>query len=313
MQNQHIRKATSNDINALQNIWSIVFDYTDMALFFESFYAPELTLVYEKENKIIAMGFLLPVGNLLLKQDDCVPCAMIYAVATLPESRGLGAGSSISAMLIELAQAQGYTAVVLQPADDDLFGFYSKHTKMREWFYGTEYITSPNEADFARVPNNLDDIKSERISTAEYIKIRETLLADIPHIKYNFNTVDHQKKLCDLYGGGLYKFTTSHGDACAVIERQSDELVCVKELLCPKISDLETIQTVYNRIISNIAFNYPATQYIIRTPINNELTVALNSESVIIKKRFGMLTLTNDKQYEIHNKNALPWYGLAFD
>jgi hypothetical protein len=257
------------------------------------------------------MGFLLPIGDLITDNDSNIPCAMIYGVATLPEYRGFGCGGAISNALIELANKIGYPTVVLCPANDGLFDFYAKKTQMREWFYISEQtLTAPFEKTY---------LKSIEISVSEYLRLRISLLKNISSIEYNHQVLEYQKKICQLYGGGLYKFELSNGVAIAVVERQSDELICIKELLMPWELLIPLDEQNYNlqeyiiNICSAIYAKYPAKEYIIRTP---ELIGNVNKNDEIVtnlNKRFAMLSLSVNTKVTENTTVALPWYGLAYD
>ena len=306
MPKHNIRTPDSNDLEELHTIWSTVFDDSDRALFFNFFYNPKLSVICEFENKIAAMGFLIPVGDLIAAQGENIPCAMIYAVATLPEFRGFGFGGAVSRELINIAHDNSSPAVVLYPANDSLFDFYSKNTSMREWFYGIEY-------NYLRPFPDFGNIEYEIISIKEYMFLRENLLNDIPHIKYNHNIVEYQSKLCELFGGGLYRFKTPLGDACAVVDQQSDFTIGVKELLIPNELNPVTRQDLILKTVSTIAKKFPERKYIVRTPEFHSLNNGRECKCKDAKKRYGMLSLSHDIYLDEKNKTTPPWYGLAFD
>ena len=306
MPKHNIRTPNPNDLKELHSIWSTVFGNTDKALFFNFFYKPELSIIAEHEGNVVAMGFLLPVGDLITGCGEKIPCSMIYAMATLPDFRGFGFGGTISDGLINLARKTNCPAVILYPADDSLFNYYNKHTDMREWFYGTEY-------KIATKLHKQESTESSIISVNEYMSLRENLLSDICHIKYDHQVLEYQSKLCDLYGGGLYCYKTPSGNASVVVERQSNELVIIKELLMSKTLDLEKSSYVILNIASDIALKFPASEYIIRTPALNYADNTFITNMTITKKRYGMLSYPDDIDLLKNEKIAFPWYGLAFD
>ena len=295
-----------NDLGQLHTIWNTVFDIKDAELFFSNLYNPELTIVADLDSTIIAMGFLLPVGDLVTGNNNDIPCAMIYGVATLPEYRGIGCGGAVSNELIKLANTNGYPAVVLCPANDGLFDFYSKKTSMLEWFYINEYIlTFPfKESDY---------IKSEEITTEEYLLLRESLLKNIPHIMYDQQVFDYQMKICDVYGGGILRFDLKPGNACAVVERQTNKLIIIKELLLPIDLNLQNHSDIITDITYDIFKKFPAKRYIIRTP-GLRYNVNNTDENVTnLNKRFATLSLSVNTKVTENTNFALPWYGMAFD
>ena len=70
-------------------------------------------------------------------------------------------------------------------------------------------------------------------SPAEYGRVREELLKDIPHIAYPEDALAYQAGCCALGDGGLFVGDTPAGPVCLCAERADDELVIVKELLGP--------------------------------------------------------------------------------
>ena len=292
------RKAIPSDLDELYNIWNVTFgdSYAEIGLCLDYFFDYELSHVIECENKVVAMGILLPVGELVIGDKGNIPCAMIYAVATLSEYRGYGFGSIISRELISTAREIGYPAVVLCPANDKLFDFYGKSTDMIEKFYLTEY-------SFSAPINSNKHFELHKISASEYITLRENLLNNIAHIKYNLNTLEYQSNVCDVFGGGLYQINTSLGIACAVVESESDDLIHIKELLFSNyIQSSDNHLSQLQNIASDFLLEFFAKECKIRMPVING-----------VKKRFAMLALPNDLQQDTCIETAPAWYGLAFD
>lgn len=303
-----LRKAKASDLDALYSIWSVSFDSLGAAIFFDSFFNYELSHVVECENEVVAMGYLLPVGELIISSGSSIPCAMIYAVATLSEYRSHGFGSAISKELINTARKSGYPAVVLCPANDKLFDFYSNNTEMKEWFYATEYT-------FKAPSTGHKHSQFKKISATDYMILRERFLTSIAHIKLNLRAIEYQSKLCSILGGGIYQVETSLGMACAVVERQSDDLIHIKELIfSDNMQNSNSHQNQLQNIASDFLLEFPAKECKIRTPAMNE-TDNISSANVTNKStgKFAMLALPHDLQKETNNKTTSPWYGLAFD
>jgi hypothetical protein len=216
---------------------------------------------------------------------------MIYGVAVLPEHRKLGVGSAIVRDLISAGYESGFDTIVLSPADDSLFQYYSSHTGFTDWFYVNEHkltAISPSE----------NNIGLTRISAVEYNLLRESLLAGVPHISFNDNALSYQDLLNDRSGGGLFKVATAKGIACAVVERQNESTVRIPELISSGCSDTD--------VLSAIATLFPADEYIFRTP-------SQGSENSLERRRFGMLSMPAGCKDALHIENIDPWFGLAFD
>ena len=299
MNNIITRNPHKNESAALRDIWETAFGTAGMESFLSCFFDPELCMIAEVDNSPAAAGYLVPYGDLLCTvcSSDTIPCAMIYAVATMPEHRGKGLGTSVVNALIGRAHETGYPAVVLCPLDDGLFGYYGSRSELSDHFYVSELV--------------LKDIPSkpvcglpvpERINATIYNDIREEFLKDIVHIKHDLRIVEYQELLCSELGGGLYRI----GDSCAIIERQNESTVWVKEFLSPlpKSGDMTSNDAV-EKIMSVISGLFPAREYMIRFP------------SYIDKgRRFGMLAQKDaigGNIQKINEAEYSPWYGIAFD
>ena len=274
-----------------RDIWNAVFGSVGMEAFFLHFFSPGLCVTAEYGGTPAAMGYLVPFGELMLNTKP-IPCSMIFSVATLQEFRGKGLGTAVVRRLVELSRELGFQVVVLCPSEDDLFEYYSTRTELSDYFY-------VNETVFTNIPKTAETVLPTTVSVSEYKCIREYLLKDIVYIKHDIRTIEYQYELCKELGGGLFQV----GDSCAVVERQSDSEVWVKELLTPdrKVKDLASDPTV-KQVMASIAHLFPAEKYIIRSPANDD-----NG------RRFGMLAFSDSDHSGQDSSDFKPWYGVAFD
>jgi len=280
-----LRSPSAGEKPQLHNIWDTVFGSIGKDSFFDCFYNEDLCVLAEFEGAAAAVGYLIPTGE-LVHGSISVPCAMIYSVATLPMYRGMGLGTAVVRELIRSANKLGFPAVVLCPTNDDLFGFYSTRTGMRDFFYIAEraFKRGPAGGD----PAALKALKE--IPANEYLRLREDLLAGSVHIKQDIKSLEYQVMLCNELGGGLFRF----GDSCAAVELREDGGVCIKELLTsgPDADDF----------VSAIAARFPADEYTARFPSD------INGG-----RRFGMLDLQDEVFGDLSKITPAPWYGMAFD
>ena len=224
-----------------------------MQAFFYNLFTPDRCCAVIEGDAPVAAGYLIPAGNLVVEAHK-TPCAMIYAVASLPEHRNRGYGTTVVRELITVAHSDGYPAVVLCPSDDSLFEFYSVRAGFRDWFYLSEQRfdgftnTCPRDnrrCETLRPATRQKKLNSEVFPPAnhisrlhetgpgEYSLLREKLLSGIPHIEYDQCMLSYQSVICREYGGGLFKIETDYGTSCAVVEAPPDGPVAVKELLSP--------------------------------------------------------------------------------
>ena len=293
-----------DDESALRHVWKTVFDGDDEDAFFRNLYNPEMCSAVYHNSTLSASGYLLPAGYIIHGETAApcpasktraapVPVAMIYAVATLPEFRGLGYGTAIVRDLISKGRAAGYPAIVLCPAEDGLFEYYAAHTEFRDWFYVSEHRSKKPAKNSGR--STLTEIQ-----TGEYILLREDLLKGTPHIDIDPHLLAYQSLLCSEFGGGLFRADSDEGVACAVVELCSGNVVQVHELLGAKENTADDF--------SAIADLFPAEEYIIRTP-----AVSAAGSRDIPSRRFGMLAAPPGIINAASNAYPLPWYGLAFE
>ncbi|MDR0916837.1 MAG: GNAT family N-acetyltransferase, partial [Oscillospiraceae bacterium] len=181
-------ETVNRDVTALKLLWRSVFHDDDATIdaFFDEWYAPELCAAVG-ESELAAMGFLMPIGDLVQPNKPDLPCAMIYAVATALEFRGRGYGSEVTRGLLKLADECGFGAAILHPADGGLFAFYERcglHTSFFEFD-----VTLPRDAPLVKV------------TPSEYRERREVLLADIPHIAFSVRALEYAER--SFGAGGL--------------------------------------------------------------------------------------------------------------
>jgi hypothetical protein len=138
------------------------------------------------------------------------------------------------------------------------------------------------------------------VTAFDYETIREKLLKGSVHIKHDNCTLEYQTLLCKEFGGGLYQI----GDACAVVERQQDGAIWVKELLTPDdpLYSGRGSSSAYNDAMAAIMDKFASHEYVLRTPSLNQTGC-----------RFGMLAAPEKLMDAINKTGIAPWFGMAFD
>ena len=277
-----------NELCILYNIWKTVFGESGMDAFFRHYYSPQMCIVAEHDSKPAAAGYLVPFGDFVYS-GETLPCGMIYSIATLPEYRGKGLGAAVVNRLISLAFENDYPVVVLCPSESGLYKYYESKTKMKEFFYANEIIIKSKD-----IQTNLNTEVLNKLSGTEYKNRRDMLLTGKTHISQNIKTFEYQSLLNKEVGGGFY----SLDDCLILIERESNKTVHIKELLTT--AHEYNMQTII-KIIASIKKDFPADEYIIRFPTNNQKN-----------NKFGML-ISRDENIIINTHDLLPWYGIPFD
>jgi len=287
-----IRIPTEGDLSELRHIWETVFGTPDDKLFFEHLYDAKLSAVAIADSQVAASAYLIPCG-IIESKEGSVPCAMIYGVAALPEYRGRGYGTAVVQYLISTGREAGYPAIVLCPAQDSLFGYYSARTELREWFY-------INEQRYEKPQGGAKRVNLAEISAAEYTLLRNSRLSDVPHINMDLRAITYQSILCREFGGGLFRADSGEGVSCAAVETTEGDSVYVKELLGPESCNAD--------VISAIAEKFTANEYYIRTP--HYITDSIVPKST---RRFAMLAAPASFFDADGMSKTPPWYGMAFD
>lgn len=294
MKNTLIRCPRNDELPALLHIWESAFGDDDMDAFF-AFYADSCRRAAVVDDTPVAAGYLLHAGNLIC-DGQATPCAMIYAVAVLPEFRNRGLGAGIVSELISAGREAGYPAIVLCPSEDSLFEFYGSRAGFHDWFSIVERALA--------CPSPLDPQPGLcEISPEEYCSLREDLLCRTPHIETDVRALSYQSLLCRQHGGGLFRIDAPDGVSCAVIERQPGGTVWVKELLTPEVIVTDSALSI---ALSALAPVFPASEYIVRT-------LAVQNDARPGSRRFGMLAAANELISHEYAGNAAPWFGMAFD
>ena len=121
-----IRRSRLEDGAALREIWNASFpgDEAFADWFLASVWAPDNALVWEDVGRPRAMLHLVPMD--VRAGGRAVPAAYVYAVATLPESRGRGAAAALLEEAAELSRDRGAKLLILVPQSERLFEYYRR-------------------------------------------------------------------------------------------------------------------------------------------------------------------------------------------
>lgn len=291
-----LRPAENHDEPTLKRMWKTVFKDSDdnISRFFSTWFSPELTVVIDNGIQPVSAAYILPVGNLVLQDCERINCAMIYAIATRPESRRIGYGEAVTKEAARIAAQKGFPAVVLKPENDSLFEFYLKHTSFKEYFDVFETEFTAGELTLIDSSYTMSPAAPE-----EYRWLRGKLLRGCTYIEMDERSLSYLQYLCASSGGGMYALSRDGKKVgCAAIE-QDHTSVNVKELLLDSGCQLAAAVSAVSRI-------FPADKYYVRSPFG--CRGAKTSEL----KRFGMLMPVMGRT-EMTFTQEVKWYGPAFD
>jgi GNAT superfamily N-acetyltransferase len=273
-------------------MWASSFEDSagDISDFFEHFGDRITSVVAETEltGGICAAGHIVPAGRLVSPNSTGAPCAMLYAVAARPDLRGRGYGAAVTRALALRARELGFSAVVLRPASDGLFEYYSGRAGFRDYFYASERVFRASDA--ARAPK----ARARPVTSAQYRSLRERLLGGVTHIEMDGAAVAYQELLCARSGGGLFaiRIGGAADDACAAVELEPGGRPAAKEFL--------TGAADAKLCAASLASVFGAAEITARSPAQKR-SPAL---------RFGMIYGPGGAASEVAPAG---WYGPAFD
>ena len=208
------QKTHSDDIPELTRLWKQAFGDSDedIARFFRDLFPAATGFAARDGEKIAAMCFALP--QQLSCGDTVLSAAYLYAVATDEGYRGQGLCRTLLAFAEKELKKRGADAVLLVPADEGLAAMYE-----RLGYHGPARIRKPSEAKEALGT-------AESVRPVEYAGLRETLLWDVPHVRYGKQLLEYEAGEAQLYALRLGAMP-----GCAAAVRQDDGTIRVDELL----------------------------------------------------------------------------------
>lgn len=227
---EQIGKANANDQPQLHRLWETVFgDPPEVVQAFFDRFPPEISgWVLRIGETICSAAYLIP-GNWYLSQQEMLPAAYVYAVATNPSMRKKGYAGKLLQAIAAFAEERNLL-LYTRPAERSLFPWY-KSTMCA----GNVSFLKNKYFEFG---TTLDALPCQRITAMEYGAMRERLLSSQPHLVLSENFLHLQ----EIYSDGFY----SVGDGCCCIIKGKDEIQ-IPELL---ISDCQTegaVQTLISK------------------------------------------------------------------
>lgn len=248
-----------DDYPDLVSLWQTVFgDKTEIIDFFLNNSVWEGDIYAEKINGRIVSAFYL-VDALLVKGNEKKRVKYLYAAATLPEFRKQGIMSNMIKYAYEFSAQKGYEAIVLCPADEELYGYYER----------AGFVTCCSDRIYSINMHQLDKYKNARYFNASlsYSQMRDFIPAEA-YIEFSSGYLDYARMLASEYG-----FETNavfdDEDKVFVIGRMKDGTVYVDEAIS---SDGN-----YNHILSVLS-DMNAEKVLLKTP---ECIILDNFESHI--------------------------------
>lgn len=238
-----MRKTAPGDLPALKALWAQAFGDTEAEIdaFFETLYPEALGFCAEEDGQPAAMLYALPVTA--VHDETAVRAAYLYAVATEEAHRGCGICRALMAFAERELQKRYFSCLLLVPADERLAQYYESLGYARQTGCTVRHL-------------RVDAPKGRAlpVSVPDYAGLRETMLFDVPHVRYPKAMLDYEAARAKLY-----RLELGYDLGCAAVSVQ-DGTAVVEELL----PDL--------RMLPALAAEVPAERYLVRTPGHDGLS-----------------------------------------
>lgn len=208
------QKTHEGDIPALSRLWKQAFGDTDEEItrFFREAYPHASGFAARDGETLVGMCFALP-QQLACGEDTC-SAAYLYAVATDERWRGQGVCRTLLAFAEKELKKRGTDCLMLVPADEGLAAMYEK----------LGFSGALRRESEAAAPSAAG--QAEQVTPIEYAGLRETLLWDVPHVRYGKQLLEYEAAEAQLYALRLGAMP-----GCAAAVRQDDGTIRVDELL----------------------------------------------------------------------------------
>lgn len=208
------QKTHEQDIPQLTGLWKQAFGDPDeeIARFFRGAFPHCTGFAARDGEKIAAMCFALPQS--IVCGEESRSAAYLYAVATDEACRGRGLCRSLLTFAEKELKKRGCDCVLLVPASGTLAEMYEK----------LGYSGPLRTAQTLPAPAAAG--QGAAVSVPDYAGLRETLLWDVPHVRYSRTWLEYEHGDTDFYALRLGAMP-----GCAAARKNADGSVQVDELL----------------------------------------------------------------------------------
>ena len=261
LKNEPFRKysVSEEDFPELMDLWHDVFgdDYEvsgfflNNALWYGDIYAKRV------DGKIVSAFYF--VDSKLINGNKTEKVKYLYAAATLPEYRKQGIMSDMIKYAAEVLSDKGYSAIILCPADEKLYGYYEK----------LGFIRSFSDRIYTIESSALEKYKGSRYfnSSVSYSELRCSIPSE-SFVEFNPGYLDYARMLASKYGFEIC-VSFDDEDKVFIIGHREDETVIIDEAI--------SADGNYNHILSVLS-DIECKNIILKTP---ECIILDGFESVV--------------------------------
>lgn len=210
-------KTYEADIPALSRLWAQAFgdSEAEIARFFQTLFPHASGFAAKDGETLCAMCFALP--QQLVCGERAFPAAYLYAVAVEARYRGQGLCRRLLAFAEKELKKRNVACLLLVPADGELAKMYEK----------LGFSGPLPEAAQADTPSAAG--QAQKRNAVSYAGLRETLLWDVPHVRYPKPQLDYLAQEYEFYALRL-----GAASGCAAVRRENGGGMRVEELLPDK-------------------------------------------------------------------------------
>lgn len=201
-----IRPLTLADAPQAAALWSLVFGDEEVLVreFFRIFaHTPHFGMCAEQNSTITAAAYCPQGTDYITASGELRKGAYLYAVATHPDHRKQGLAAKLCQALKEQVLAAGCEYLFTKPSEESLYPWYEEKI-------GAQPCMGAAVLEFHR--NDAAPLSVSPLSPDAYLRRRDALLLDLPHVRHNENWMRWEQLLHEAYGGAF----------CAVGEHIAD-------------------------------------------------------------------------------------------
>lgn len=237
-----IRQPSQADLAQLIALWQEAFGDSEeeAAYYFAKRHRHENMLVYEADNKVVAMLSMLPLQ--LWAGQQHLQARYVFAVATALSHRGRGLSTALLSEAHRRMREEGTAASVLVPAEPHLVAFYTK--RAYEPAFRIDQITLSGD--------DLDEIVPEgQVAPCEpqdYVRLRDAQYAGSAlYARWDETALAFMKQSAEMGGGAMLALNLNGQQAAALIEPREGYLR-VSELICPEDSWPQAMALIHSQM-----------------------------------------------------------------
>lgn len=281
-------------IDDLMEIRRICFGEDDgyLRFYFSTRFTDDNTLIYVEQGRIVATLTIIPLT--IKTPIRNIPAAYIYAVATLPGFRRRGFAEALSEYADKILHQREIEAVVLSPASDQLFHYYTKLGY--ETYFRRQKILLQNRGEVKKdVLSKIDELNA-----SVYFRLRNQAFATGGYFaEWDKQALEFALQECRL-SGGVALHLQAGGEEGFFIAYPEAEGIVVKESflsvnLLPYV--LATIKQRYGEDLT-VVFYQPC------FPSERTWYKDMGNEQV-----YAMIKYLSEDAHPL--ASAVPYFGLA--